>query len=63
MVKKHITFEDYKNCVLNKTQKFITQNVFRSRDHNVFTESLHQKALSAEDNKRVILEVGSTPYL
>ena len=58
VVKKRITFEDYKNCVLNKAQKFITQNMIRSRAHNVFTESLHKRALSAEDDKRVVLEDG-----
>ena len=58
VVKGHITFEDYKNCVLNRTQKFVTQNVFSSRAHNVFREKVHKEALCAKDDKRVILEDG-----
>ena len=49
-----ITFNDYRDCVLKGTEKHITQNVFRSRAHNLFTESLYKKALCAKDEKRII---------
>ena len=55
---KHITFDDYKACVLDGTVKHVTQNTIRSRAHNVLTESLHKKALCARDDKRVVLGDG-----
>ena len=58
VVRTEITFDDYKSCVLEGTEKHVTQNVFRSRAHNLFTESLHKKALCAKDDKPVILEDG-----
>ena len=58
VVTTEITFDDYKDCVLKGTEKHVTQNVFRSRAHNIFTESLKKKALCAKDDKRVILGDG-----
>lgn len=58
VVTTEITFNDYRGCVLKGTEKYITQNVFRSRAHNVFTENLKKKALCAKDDKRVILKDG-----
>ena len=58
VIRKHISFDDYKDCVLNGSVKHVTQNTIRSRAHNVFTESLFKKALCPDDDKRVVLEDG-----
>ena len=58
VIKKEITFDDFKDCVLNGVVKHVTQNTIRSRKHEVFTESLHKKALCPKDDKRVVLEDG-----
>ena len=58
VIKKEITFDDFKDCVLNGVVKCVTQNTIRSRKHEVFTESLHKKALCPKDDKRVVLEDG-----
>ena len=58
VIKKEITFDDFKDCVLNGVVKHVTQNTIRSRKHEVFTESLNKKALCPKDDKRVILEDG-----
>lgn len=56
VVEKYITFQDYKDCVFTKVCKIVTQNVFRSRQHTVFTEKVQKIGLSAEDDKIVVLE-------
>ena len=58
VIKIQITFDDFKDCVLNGVVKHVTQNTIRSRKHEVFTESLCKKALCPKDDKRVILEDG-----
>ena len=58
VIKTEITFDDFRDCVLSGVVKHVTQNTIRSRKHEVFTESLHKKALCPKDNKRVILEDG-----
>ena len=59
VVKKEITFEDYKDCLfggLADGKQMRTMNVIRSHRHEVYTEQVNKIALSAEDDKRVILE-------
>ena len=51
VVKKRITLEDYKNCLFTKKEKQRTMNTFRSRKHNIYTESITKTALSADDDK------------
>ena len=58
VVKKEITLEDYKNCLFTKQEQQRTMNTFRSRKHNICTESITKTALSANDDKRIILEDG-----
>ena len=58
VVKKHLTIEDYKNCVLSGVQKKIEQTTLRSRKHTIYTEHTRKLALSPYDDKRVILEDG-----
>ena len=57
-MKKHIMHDDYKNCLLNCEEQTRTMNVIRSHLHNVYTEEVNKVALSAEDDKRVIMEDG-----
>ena len=51
MVKKDITFEDYKACLFDKKEQMRTKNVIRSHRHEVYTEHVNKIALSAEDDK------------
>jgi len=57
-VKKLITFQDYKNCLFTKDHQLRKMNVIRSHHHNIFTEQINKIALSADDNKRVIMDDG-----
>ena len=57
-VKKNITFEDFKDCLLyGKTQRR-QMNVIRSHQHEMFTETVNKVALSNEDDKRIVCDNG-----
>ena len=58
VIKKSITHEDYKKCLTDKKPQLRKMNVIRSYKHNVFTEEVNKVALSADDDKRHILEDG-----
>ena len=58
VVKKSITHEDYKKCLTDRKPQLRKMNVIRSYKHNVFTEEVNKVALSADDDKRYILEDG-----
>ena len=58
VVKRSINFEDYKTCLFMGKPQTRTMNVIRSHRHELFTEEINKIALSANDDKRVILEDG-----
>jgi len=56
VVKKHITHEDFLNCLFTNKEQMRTMNIIRSRFHNIFTETVNKASLSADDDKRVVME-------
>ena len=54
VVKKKITFEDYKKCLFTKKEQHRTTNTFRSRKHDIYTESVNKVALSSNNDKRIV---------
>ena len=58
VVKKKIMFKDYQKCLFSEKEQYRSMNTFRSRKHNIYTESVAKMALSDNDDKRVILEDG-----
>ena len=58
VVKNSITHEDYKTCLLTGKETLIKQNIFRSYEHEMYTEEINKIALSAADDKRYILSNG-----
>ena len=59
VVHNEITFKDYKDCLFGKQtdgKQMRTMNIIRSHRHEVCTEQVNKIALSAEDDKRVVLE-------
>ena len=58
VIQKQISFEDYRDCVLDGTEKRVRQFTIRSRKHEVHAEKLFKKALCPNDDKRVVLEDG-----
>ncbi len=64
VVKNYITIDDYRECLFSKQPQFRTINTIRSRQHNVGSERMNKTALSADDDKRIILADGinTLPY-
>jgi hypothetical protein len=58
VVKKDISFENYKTCLFSRKEQMRKMNVIRSHKHEIYTEEVNKIALSANDDKRVILEDG-----
>ena len=56
VVRKDISHEDYKECLFSKKPQMRKMNVIRSRRHEIFSETVNKIALSANDDKRIILE-------
>ena len=53
LVKKTITFKDYKRCLFEGINIHRSQLMFRSKKHKIKTLEVNKLALSREDNKRI----------
>ncbi len=58
VVRNHITHEDYKEFLFSRQSQHRPMNTIRSRKHKVGSERINKTALSADDDKRIILEDG-----
>ena len=58
VIKKHISFDDYKECLFSKKPQMRKMNVIRSHQHEIFSETVNKIALSANDDKRIIMDDG-----
>ena len=54
VIKKTISFNDYKNCLFDNKPAMRKMNVIRSHLHTIFTETVNKIALSPFDDKRLI---------
>ena len=52
VVKKNITHDDYKQCLLSRKKLMRSMSVFRSHHHEIYGEAVNKVALSANDDKR-----------
>ena len=53
IVKKPLTFEDYKTCLFNDSMEYRSQLMFRLSKHEVLTIELNKVALNKDDDKRI----------
>jgi hypothetical protein len=58
VVKNSITHDDYRDCLFTKIEQSRRMNVIRSLHHEMYTEEINKVALSAEDDKRAIMQDG-----
>jgi len=58
VIKSEITFDDYKNCLFSGEVQYRKNNTLRSYKHDIFAETVNKVALSANDDKRIILHDG-----
>ena len=52
VVKKTLTFEDYKTCLFSNSTEYRSQLMFRSAKHEVHTIEVNKVALNRDDDKR-----------
>ncbi|PFX11276.1 hypothetical protein AWC38_SpisGene25094, partial [Stylophora pistillata] len=55
VVKRTINFDDHKRCLFGGGKQHRKMNTLRSRKHEMFMEEINKVALSADDDKRIIL--------
>ena len=53
IVKKTLTFEDYKTCLFSDSTEYRSQLMFRSAKHEVHTIEVNKVALNLDDDKRI----------
>ena len=53
VIKKTLTFEDYKNCLFNSDTTYRSQLMFRSIKHEVHTIEVNKVALNRDDDKQI----------
>ena len=53
VVKKTLTFEDYKTCLFSDSAEYRSQLKFRSAKHEVHTIEVNKVALNRDDDKRI----------
>ena len=53
VIKKTLTFEDYKNCLFNSNTIYRFQLMFRSMKHEIYTIEINKVALNRDDDKRI----------
>ena len=53
VVKKTLTFEDYKTCLFSDSTEYRSQLMFRSAEHQVHTIEVNKVTLNRNDDKRI----------
>ena len=56
VIKNKISLADYKECLFSENPQMRKMNVIRSHEHEIFSETVNKIALSANDDKRIIME-------
>ena len=62
VVKKTLTFEDYKTCLFNDSTEYRSQLMFRSSRHEVHTIEVNKVALNRDDEKRISRKDGISTF-
>ena len=56
VIKKSLSFEDYKKCLFSEEELMKEMNIIRSQNHDIYSMTVNKVALSANDDKRLICE-------
>ena len=62
VIKRMIKFNDYKNCLLKDEVILKSQQRFKSKGHDVYTENINKITLSNNDDKRIVSSDKITSY-
>ena len=63
VVKKTLTFEDYKACLFGDSTEYRSQLMFRSAKHKVHTIEVNKVVLNREDDKRISRKDGISTFV
>ena len=55
VIKKSLSFEDYKKCLFTEDELMKEMNIIRSQNHDIYSMTVNKVALSANDDKRLIV--------
>ena len=62
VVKKTLTFADYKTCLFSDSMEYRSQLMFRSSKHEVHTIEVNKVALNRDDDKRISRKDGISTF-
>jgi hypothetical protein len=63
VIERDLKFQDYYNCLFNNESRSLVNRRFVSINHQVFTQEVTKRGLSASDDKRYYINnVQSVPY-
>ena len=62
IVKKTLTFEDYKTCLFSDSTEYRSQLMFRTAKHEVHTIEVNKAALNRDDDKRISRKDGISTF-
>ena len=62
IVKKTLTFEDYKTCLFSDSTEYRSQLMFRSAKHEVHTIEVNTVALNRDDDERISRKDGISTF-
>ena len=62
VVKKTLTYEDYKTCLFSDSTEYRSQLMFRSAKHEVHTIEVNKVALNQDDDKRISKKDGISTF-
>ena len=62
VVKKTLTFEDYKTCLFNDSTEYRSQLMFRLAKHEVHTIEVNKVTLNRDDDKRISRKDGISKF-
>ena len=62
VVNKMLRFEDYKKCLFSNGKVLNSQQIFKSENHEVYTENINKIALSCDDDRRIVASDRITSY-
>ena len=64
VIKRMIKFNDYESCLLNGEVVLKSQQRFKSKGHDVYTENVNKIASSSNDDKSIVVsdKITSYPY-
>ena len=55
VIKKSLSFQDYKKCLFTEDELMKEMNIIKSQNHDIYSMTVNKVALSANDDKRLIV--------